>query len=81
MSLKYLSMIEHKSVENIYGYFHIPIDNYIIEETGIKTSAVWSRITDYSEYLTWQKEFRTLYRGIPLDNEFKLWLKATLNKK
>ncbi len=81
MSLKYLSMIEHKSVEHIYEYFHIPIDSYIIEETGIKTSAVWSRIADYSEYLKWQKEFRTLYMGIPLDNEFKLWLKATLNKK
>ena len=79
MSLKNLSMIEHKLVENQYEFFHIPIDNYIIEITGMKTSVAWSRISDYNEYIEYQNNFRNIYNGIPLDNEFKLWLKATRN--
>lgn len=77
MSLKNLSMIDHKLVENQYEFFHIPIDNYIIEITGMKTTVAWSRISDYNEYLDYQNKFRNIYDGIPLDNEFKLWLKAT----
>lgn len=79
MSLKYLSMIDHESVEKNYEYFHVPIDNYIIDISEIKTSVAWSRITDYSEYLDWQRKFRTMYLGNPLDNEFKLWLKVAMN--
>jgi len=76
MCLKYLSMLEHSLVEKQYEYFHIPIDNYIVDITGIKLSVAWSRLDDYNEYLNFQKKFRTLYAGIPLDNEFKMWLKA-----
>jgi hypothetical protein len=79
MSLKNLSMIEHELVEKNYEYFHVPIDNYIINITGIKISVAWSRITNYNEYLNFQKNFRVMYEGIPLDNEFYLWLKATRN--
>lgn len=79
MNLKYLSMIDHKRVEKNYGYFHVPIDNYIIDISGIKTSVSWSRMADYSEYLEWQKKFRTKYSGNPLDNEFKLWLQVAMN--
>lgn len=77
MSLKNLSMIEHKLVENQYEFFHVPIDNYIIDITGIKLSVAWSRIFNYDEYLNYQNEFRKHYKGIPLDNEFKLWLEAS----
>ena len=81
MSLKNLSMLEHKLVENNYEYFHIPIDNYIIDITKEKTSVAWSRIIDYKEYIEYQNKFRNKYIGIPLDNEFKLWLEATRNIK
>lgn len=76
MCLKYLSMLDHSLVENHYEYFHVPIDNYIVDTTGIKLYVAWSRLDDYNEYLKFQKSFRRLYDGIPLDNEFKLWLKA-----
>lgn len=76
MSLKNLSIIDHKLVEKQYEFFHIPIDNYIIAITGIKTSVTWSRILNYDEYIAYQNKFRHQYSGIPLDNEFKLWLKA-----
>lgn len=76
MCLKYLSMLEHSMVEKQYEYFHVPIDNYIMDVTGIKTSVAWSRLADYNEYLDFQNKFRNLYDGIPLDNEFKLWLKV-----
>ena len=79
MSLKNLSMLEHKLVERQYEFFHIPIDNYIIEITGMKISVAWSRLSNYDEYIEFQKKFRNSYNGIPLDNEFKLWLKATRN--
>lgn len=79
MALKYISMFEHKLVENQYEFFHIPIDNYIIEITGLKTTVAWSRIFNYDEYLDYQEKFRKKYIGIPLDNEFKLWLKASKN--
>lgn len=80
MSLKNLSMLNHKLVEDKYEFFHIPIDNYIIDITGIKTSVAWSKISDYNEYIKYQDKFRNLYGGIPLDNEFKSWLKVK-NKK
>lgn len=79
MTLKYISMFEHKLVENQYEFFHIPIDNYIIEITGLKITVAWSRISNYDEYLEYQERFRNKYIGIPLDNEFKLWLKASKN--
>lgn len=76
MSLKNLSMIEHRLVKKQYEFFHIPIDNYIINITGIETSVAWSRISDYDEYIDYQNKFRNKYNGIPLDNEFELWLKV-----
>jgi DNA polymerase-3 subunit alpha len=61
MCLKYLSMLDHSLVENHYEYFHVPIDNYIVDTTGIKLYVAWSRLDDYNEYLKFQKSFRRLY--------------------
>ena len=79
MSLKNLSMLDHQLIEKQYEFFHVPIDNYIVDITGIKISVAWSRISNYDEYIEFQNKFRDTYEGIPLDNEFKLWLKATRN--
>lgn len=76
MSLKDLSMIDHSMVENHYRFFHVPIDNFIMNITEIRLPAVWSRIADYDEYMCFQKLFREKYHGIPLDEEFHLWLDA-----
>lgn len=76
MSLKYLSMIDYSLVENHYEYFHVPIDNYIVDITNIRLSTAWSRINSYETYLNFQKLFTDKYPGIPLDEEFRLWLDA-----
>ena len=77
MSLKNLSMLNHDIVKDSYEYFHIPLDNFIFAQTGRKTSVAWSRINNYQEYLDYQKWFRNKFNGIPLDEEFYLWLKAS----
>ena len=74
MSLKNLSMLNHSKVNHFYEYCHIPIDNYILEETGYKFNTSWSRIDNYKDYLNFQKWFNTNYKGIPLDEEFELWM-------
>jgi hypothetical protein len=58
MSLKYLSMLDHKLVEKQYEFFHVPIDNIMIKATNIKTPCSWSKITRYDEYKDWQENFR-----------------------
>ena len=75
MTFKYLSMFNHESIESIYEYLHIPIDNYILKATKYKISTAWSKMNDYNEYLSFQKWFRNKYNGIPLDVEFNMWLK------
>ena len=74
MSLKNLSMLNHSKVNSFYEYCHIPIDNYILEETGYKFNTSWSRIDNYHDYLIFQEWFNNNYKGIPLDEEFKLWI-------
>ena len=74
MSLKNLSMLNHSKVNHFYEYCHIPVDNYILEETGYKFNTSWSRIDNYKDYLSFQKWFNNNYKGIPLDEEFKLWI-------
>lgn len=68
--------MDYSLVKNHYEFFHVPIDNYIINITNIKLSVAWSRINDYEEYIKFQKVFSDKYIGIPLDEEFRLWLDA-----
>jgi len=62
---------------DIYKYCHVPIDNIILEKV-IKLGAPrlecpWSRLNDYSKYITFQKWFRGK-QDLPLDAEFTLWM-------
>ena len=74
MTLKYLSMFDHKVTEETYEYYHVPIDNYILNATNYKFDTAWSKINSYEKYLEFQKWFREKYKGIPLDVEFNMWL-------
>ena len=74
MSIKYVSMFNHKMTEKYYEYCHIPIDNYIIHATKYRFNTAWSKIDSYDEYINFQKWFRNNYDGIPLDIEFNMWL-------
>lgn len=46
----------------------------IFKKTNYKFDTVWSEITSYEKYLEFQKWLREKYDGIPLDEEFKIWL-------
>lgn len=46
----------------------------IFKKTNYKFDTVWSKITLYEKYLEFQKWLREKYDGIPLDEEFKIWL-------
>ena len=74
MTLKNLSLIDHKATEKTYEFYHVPIDNYILNATDHKLSCAWSKLNSYDEYLEFQKWFRTHNDGIPLDVEFNMWL-------
>lgn len=74
MTLKNLSMLNHKMVEQTYEFYHIPIDNYILDATKYELGCAWSKLNNYEKYLEFQKWFRSNYEGIPLDVEFKMWL-------
>ena len=74
MTLKYISIFEHKITEATYEYYHVPIDKYILKATNYKFDTAWSKINSYEKYMRFQKWFREKYNGIPLDEEFKLWL-------
>ena len=75
MSLKYVSMFNHRMTEKYYEYCHVPIDNYILKSTNYKQfDTAWSKIASYEKYDEFQKWFRNNYEGIPLDNEFRMWL-------
>lgn len=83
MSLKYLFVMGDERVSLIstnYQYFHIPIDNVIMNklaEHGLaKFEEVWSKIADYDSYHNYQKMARQLdiFEGkIPMDVEFLLF--------
>ena len=79
MTLKYLFMLEPACVDHVYCFFHIPIDNKIMEYLKPYAppkcfSCAWSRIVNYDEYLSFQNWFRERFGACPLDNEFLLFM-------
>lgn len=74
MTLKNLSMLDHRLTESTYEFYHVPIDNFVLKATKYKLSCAWSKLNNYEEYLNFQKWFRNYYKGIPLDEEFGMWL-------
>ena len=76
MSLKYYSMLSEVKLNN-YQFFHIPVDNYILDSEGYSFSSSWSKLKNYDEYKKFQNQFRDKYKdSIPLDKEFEIWLKV-----
>lgn len=81
MTLKYLFVFGEIRVPGIsenYRFFHIPIDNIImqkLEKLGIaKFNQAWSQINDYDSYYKYQREVRELFPDrIPMDIEFELF--------
>jgi hypothetical protein len=89
MILKYLFALGETRISGItnnYQYFHVPIDNIImnkLQENGIdKFDMAWSKIKDYNTYHEYQVKIRNMYKNqIPMDVEFMLFNEPLQNIK
>lgn len=85
MTIKYLYVLGENTFDDVFGFLHIPLDNYIFDiaskilEVDRPTDA-WSSLDDYDKYLEYQKSLREkMVNDMPLSWEFKNWQKATQN--
>lgn len=86
MTLKYLYVLVPDVVEPFYNLLHIPLDNYIMDiakkQYGVPAlSCAWSRITDYDEYLKYERMLMEVIDEIPLDWEFSKWVESARQQK
>ena len=80
MALKYLFVLDRELTSRNYQYFHIPIDNIVLDKLAAMSkppvlNTAWSRIDSFEEYLRFQVWYRTTFAGVPMDNEFTLRMK------
>lgn len=86
MTLKYLYVLEPDVVEPFYHLLHIPLDNYIMDiakkQYGVPAlSCAWSRITEYDEYLNYERKLMEVIDEVPLDWEFSKWVESARQQK
>lgn len=87
MTIKYLYMLEAYTFEDIFGWLHVPLDNYVFniagDELGVKRpKKAWSKWDDYrGEYFAYQKQLREKIGYEPLRWEFHYWLKEIQKNK
>jgi hypothetical protein len=78
MSLKYLFILDKARIAPYWQYCHVPIDRDILRAVKRYNpptfSCAWSKIDDYEKYRYFQGWFRNKLPGIPMDNEWRLWL-------
>lgn len=81
MTQKYLFVLEKRIVENIWSFFHVPIDNIILDKLKNdhadcpEFETPWSKIDNYEKYMMFQRWIRGKFLNeIPMDKEFKLWM-------
>lgn len=82
MMIKYLYMLGECTFDGIFGFLHVPLDNYVFDaaqkKLGIsRPKNPWSRWDDYTvQYETYQNELRSkIHEYPPLRWEFKYWMK------
>jgi hypothetical protein len=87
MTLKYVYVLGEKRLagfNDLFRYCHVPLDNILIaqlEPYGVRwKTPAWSRINDYDFYLERQIWLRTHFKLLPLEVEFKLWMKGDVRE-
>jgi hypothetical protein len=82
MTLKYVYTMGDQRLPgygHLYPFAHSPLDNIMLRQLNMigdppELSAPWSRISDYDEYLRFQRWMRACFTGsAPLAVEFHLW--------
>lgn len=88
MTIKYFYMFEANTFDGVFGFLHIPLDNYVFDiardSLGItRPKVAWSSWDNYDEqYLEYQSLIRKkITTGSPLRWEFRYWPKAARNIK
>ena len=86
MTIKYLYVLEEYTFDDVFGFLHIPLDNYVFDVARDvlqieRPIIAWSRWDDYEkQYLTYQNKIRDKVKECePLRWEFRYWLKAARN--
>ncbi|MCP9082289.1 hypothetical protein [Streptococcus sp. CF10-1] len=80
MTFKYLYMLEAVTLDFVFPFLHVPIDNIVLERAKKqlcipRPSQVWSSWGDYAFYLQYQGYLRQrIGKGNPLRWEFHNWL-------
>jgi hypothetical protein len=81
MTLKYIFSVGEERISGfgfVYPFCHVPFDSILLsrlERFGFPLiDCAWSRLDDYSEYMSRQKWIRQHFTIAPLDVEFLLWL-------
>ena len=85
MSLKYVFTMGESRLPRYQRFdalAHVPIDNVMLTQlerfSPPRLGCPWSRLDDYTTYLTFQEWFRAAFPGsAPLAVEFRLWLGAS----
>lgn len=80
MTFKYLYMLEAVTLDFVFPFLHVPIDNIVLERANKqlcipRPSQVWSSWGDYAFYLQYQGYLRQrIGKEDPLRWEFHNWL-------
>lgn len=81
MTLKYIFTVGEERISGfgfVYPFCHVPFDNILLSQLEKFNfpllNCAWSRLDDYSEYLSRQEWIRQYFSIAPLDVEFLLWL-------
>lgn len=88
MTLKYLAVLQHPAVLEVYSYLHVPVDSIVYEEAEDPTLGIavprppggkkWSKLSG-EQYRTYQEQLRGAIADqgecvAPLDWEAKAWV-------
>lgn len=91
MTMKYLAVLDHPSVQRVYPYLHVPIDTIIYnqaDQIGVPRPPKrrsWSRL-DRDHYMTYHDQLREQITArtdcsAPLDWEAHSWITRTTQPK
>ena len=79
MTMKYIYIYGQLDVTPVFDYLHVPLDSYVFgaveNDLGIKPPcSAWSKLTNYEQYIRYQKRIRAAVTAPPLRWEFQNWL-------
>jgi len=86
MSIKYAIALGERRLPGfhcVYDVAHVALDNIVLErleELRMPPLGVpWSKILDYSQYMTVQEWVRKHFAMVPVEAEYDLWLKPRID--